>query len=140
LHVTHRTAPPHASLAHPLAPVREPANDTDPRTAHARNSPPLTPKRRARPRTPGPASAVPRTAPDDQPPTEAAAALHDAAPDTLLYTPEQAGRLLNISAAWLRRAAGQGRIPATYLGKHLRFSHQDLTEAIAAARRPASTT
>lgn len=53
----------------------------------------------------------------------------------LLYTVEQAAELLAIPANWLQRAAGDGRIPATYVGKYLRFCDADLDELIASARR-----
>jgi excisionase family DNA binding protein len=58
----------------------------------------------------------------------------------LLYTPEQAAELLAVPASWLRRAAADGRADATYLGKHLRFSRQDLQATIQAHRRRATAT
>lgn len=53
----------------------------------------------------------------------------------LLYTAEQAAELLALPAHWLQRAAGDGRIPATYIGKYLRFCDADLDQLIARARR-----
>jgi len=44
----------------------------------------------------------------------------------LLYTPDQAAVLLAVRPSWLRRAAAEGSIACTYLGKHLRFSDADL--------------
>ncbi|MBR7826619.1 helix-turn-helix domain-containing protein [Actinospica sp. MGRD01-02] len=49
----------------------------------------------------------------------------------LLYTPEQAAVLLTVRPSWLRRAAAEGEIACTYLGKHLRFSDADLHAIIA---------
>jgi excisionase family DNA binding protein len=46
--------------------------------------------------------------------------------DVVLYTPGEAARLLSMPESWLRRKAGQRRIPCTMLGKHLRFSQADL--------------
>ncbi len=50
----------------------------------------------------------------------------DTSADTVLYTPREAARLLSVPESWLRRKAGQRRIPCTMLGKHLRFSQADL--------------
>ncbi|WP_208720379.1 helix-turn-helix domain-containing protein [Amycolatopsis circi] len=47
-------------------------------------------------------------------------------PDQLVYTPEQSARRLTIPESWLRREAGERKIPCTFLGKHLRFSEADL--------------
>lgn len=54
-----------------------------------------------------------------------------------LYTPAEAAELLTVRESWLRRQAGQRRIPCTFLGRHLRFSHQDLDKIIAAGARSA---
>ena len=53
----------------------------------------------------------------------------------LLFTAEQAAVLLAVRASWLRRAAAEGTIASTYLGKHLRFSHADLLAIIATGAR-----
>lgn len=53
----------------------------------------------------------------------------------LLYTPAQAADLLAVSESWLRRQAGQRRIPSTRIGKHLRFSAADLGDIVAAGHR-----
>ena len=53
----------------------------------------------------------------------------------LLFTAEQAAVLLAVRASWLRRAAAEGAIASTYLGKHLRFSHADLLAIIATGAR-----
>jgi excisionase family DNA binding protein len=52
-----------------------------------------------------------------------------------LYTPTEAAALLRVRESWLRRQAGLRRIPSTYLGKHLRFSEDDLRAVIAAGSR-----
>lgn len=46
--------------------------------------------------------------------------------DVVLYTPTAAAKLLAVKESWLRRKAGQRAIPCTFLGKHLRFSTDDL--------------
>ena len=51
--------------------------------------------------------------------------------DAVLYTPGEAARLLSMPESWLRRKAGQRRIPCTMLGKHLRFSQADLARITA---------
>ncbi|SES36410.1 helix-turn-helix domain-containing protein [Actinokineospora terrae] len=56
-------------------------------------------------------------------------------PVALLHTPAQAAELLNVRESWLRRKAGQRQIPASYLGKHLRFSDHDLHAIVDMARR-----
>jgi excisionase family DNA binding protein len=44
----------------------------------------------------------------------------------VLYTPREAAARLAMPESWLRRKAGQRLIPCTKLGKHLRFSPDDL--------------
>ncbi|WP_092778432.1 helix-turn-helix domain-containing protein [Actinokineospora terrae] len=56
----------------------------------------------------------------------------------LLFTPAQAADLLQVKESWLRRRAGQRRVPSTALGKHLRFSRADLERIAADAARPAT--
>ncbi|GAB3006201.1 helix-turn-helix domain-containing protein [Saccharothrix stipae] len=63
-------------------------------------------------------------------------------PDTsrLLRTPAEAAALLAVRESWLRRKAGRREIPCTFLGKHLRFSPDDLTSIVHAGARPARST
>jgi hypothetical protein len=42
---------------------------------------------------------------------------------------------LTIGESWLRRKAGQRLIPCTFVGKHLRFTDDDLRAIVAAGRR-----
>lgn len=49
-----------------------------------------------------------------------------------LYTAEQAAELLQVSPSWLRRKATARAIACTFVGKHLRFSADDLQSIIAA--------
>jgi excisionase family DNA binding protein len=51
----------------------------------------------------------------------------------LLYTPREAADLLRVRESWLRRKAAARQIPCTFLGKHLRFSADDLASIIAQA-------
>lgn len=53
-----------------------------------------------------------------------------------LYTPAEAAQFLRVPESWLRRQAGQRRIPCTYLGKHLRFSVANLRDIADAGSRP----
>lgn len=55
--------------------------------------------------------------------------------DRLLYTPAAAAERLTIGESWLRRKAGQRLIPCTFVGKHLRFTDEDLSAIVAAGRR-----
>jgi excisionase family DNA binding protein len=49
-----------------------------------------------------------------------------------LYTPAAAAERLTVSESWLRRKAGQRFIPGTFIGKHLRFTEEDLRAVVAA--------
>jgi hypothetical protein len=51
----------------------------------------------------------------------------------LLYTLEQAARMLQVRPSLLARRAAARAVPCTFLGKHLRFSRPDLDAIIAAA-------
>ncbi|MFI5591670.1 helix-turn-helix domain-containing protein [Amycolatopsis sp. NPDC051758] len=53
----------------------------------------------------------------------------------LLYTPAAAAERLTVGESWLRRKAGQRLIPCTFIGKHLRFSDEDLRAIVAAGSR-----
>ena len=63
----------------------------------------------------------------------------EAMPQRLLYTPAAAAELLLVRESWLRRRAAALTIPCTFVGKHLRFSHADLTAIVdAGATTPSS--
>ncbi|ADJ43281.1 hypothetical protein AMES_1458 [Amycolatopsis mediterranei S699] len=53
----------------------------------------------------------------------------------LLHTPAAAAERLTVGESWLRRKAGQRLIPCTFVGKHLRFTEDDLRAIIAAGHR-----
>lgn len=53
----------------------------------------------------------------------------------LLFTPEQAGVLLAVSASWLRRGAAEGVIASTYVGRYLRFSPADMASIVRGGAR-----
>jgi excisionase family DNA binding protein len=55
-----------------------------------------------------------------------------AAEEPRLYTAEQVAALLQVSPSWLRKKASARAIPCTFVGKHLRFSANDLAMIIAA--------
>ena len=61
----------------------------------------------------------------------------------LLLTPASAALLLAVPESWLRRKAGRRLIPCTFIGKHLRFSMNDIAaiadhgaQRVAQPRRP----
>lgn len=54
-----------------------------------------------------------------------------------LYTPAEAAILLAVRESWLRRKAGQRRIPCTFVGRHLRFSAADLAGIVENGATPA---
>ncbi|PSL51534.1 excisionase family DNA binding protein [Saccharothrix carnea] len=60
-----------------------------------------------------------------------------AMPARLLHTPAQAARLLAVRESWLRRMAGRREIACTFVGKHLRFSDEDLRSIVQRGSRPA---
>jgi excisionase family DNA binding protein len=87
---------------------------------------------------PSPRPATPQPARQPQPHPAAGAADHPQSaepgtpPGALLYTPEQAAALLQVSPTWLRRKAAARAVPCTFIGKHLRFSRDDLAAILAA--------
>jgi excisionase family DNA binding protein len=72
--------------------------------------------------------------PDDR---AACAATGEVSVGRRVRTPAEAAELLTVRESWLRRQAGQQRIPCTFLGRHLRFSDRDLDAIVAAGSRPA---
>lgn len=56
---------------------------------------------------------------------------------SLLHTPAEAADILAIKESWLRRHAGQRKIPCTFVGKHLRFSDADLHAIVQAGSQSA---
>ncbi|WP_225993967.1 helix-turn-helix domain-containing protein [Actinomadura rudentiformis] len=47
-----------------------------------------------------------------------------------VYTPSEAARVLKIPESWLRKKAASRAIPCTFIGRHLRFSENDLTQIV----------
>ena len=54
----------------------------------------------------------------------------------VLFTPAQAAAQLQVRESWLRRRAARRAVPCTFLGKHLRFSQDDIKQIAAAAAQP----
>lgn len=54
------------------------------------------------------------------------------ASEPLLYTAQQAADMLQVPVSWLRKKASARAVPCTFVGKHLRFSRDDITAIIAA--------
>lgn len=52
-----------------------------------------------------------------------------------LHTPAEAAELLAVPESWLRRKASRRSIPCTFVGKHLRFTSNDLDEIIRSGHR-----
>lgn len=55
----------------------------------------------------------------------------------ILFTPAQAAALLQVRESWLRRRAARRTVPCTFLGKHLRFSAENLQQIASDAAGPA---
>lgn len=107
-------------------------------TYHAHNgadqqASPQTTRAHARRRNTRPRNAA-AARPDREPDGTGPDAGPDAGPPRL-YTPAEAARFLKVPESWLRRQAGQRRIPGTYLGKHLRFSVANLRDIADAGTR-----
>ena len=57
-----------------------------------------------------------------------------------LYTAAEAARILKVRESWLKTKAAARLIPCTFIGKHLRFSDDDLAEIMrAGARQPVTS-
>jgi excisionase family DNA binding protein len=54
-----------------------------------------------------------------------------------MYTPAEAAKILKLRESWLRTKAAARAIPCHFLGKHLRFSDDDIAQIMAeGARKP----
>ena len=58
---------------------------------------------------------------------------------TQLRTPAEAAEILRIRESWLRAKAAARAIPCTFIGKHLRFSDNDIAQIMAEGARPPVT-
>ena len=56
-----------------------------------------------------------------------------------LHTPAEAAEILTIRESWLRTKAARRAIPCTFIGKHLRFSDDDIAKIMAEGERPPAT-
>ena len=57
-----------------------------------------------------------------------------------LHTTTEAAAILKVRESWLKTKAAARLIPCTFVGKHLRFSDDDLTAIMrTGARRPITT-
>jgi hypothetical protein len=57
-----------------------------------------------------------------------------------LHTAAEAARVLKVRESWLKTKAAARLIPCTFVGKHLRFSDDDIAEIMrAGARQPLSS-
>jgi hypothetical protein len=56
---------------------------------------------------------------------------------TELHTPAEAAGILKVRESWLKTKASARLIPCTFVGKHLRFSDDDIAEIMrTGARQP----
>jgi hypothetical protein len=54
-----------------------------------------------------------------------------------LYTAAEAAAMLKVRESWLKTKSAARLIPCTFIGKHLRFSDDDIAEIMkAGARQP----
>jgi excisionase family DNA binding protein len=57
-----------------------------------------------------------------------------------LHTTAEAARVLKVRESWLKTKAAARLIPCTFVGKHLRFSDDDIAEIMkAGARQPVTS-
>ena len=57
-----------------------------------------------------------------------------------LYTAAEAAGILKVRESWLKTKAAARLIPCTFIGKHLRFSDDDVAEIMkAGARQPVTS-
>jgi hypothetical protein len=56
-----------------------------------------------------------------------------------LFTATETAEILKVPESWLKAKATARVIPCTFVGKHLRFSDQDISEIINVGARPALT-
>ena len=57
-----------------------------------------------------------------------------------LHTAAEAAGILKVRESWLKTKAAARMIPCTFIGKHLRFSDDDIAEIMkAGARQPVTT-
>lgn len=60
--------------------------------------------------------------------------------DGQLYTAAEAAGILKVRESWLKTKAAARLIPCTFIGKHLRFSDDDIAEIMrAGARQPVTS-
>jgi excisionase family DNA binding protein len=52
-----------------------------------------------------------------------------------LHTPADAAEILTVPESWLRKKAAARVIPCTFLGKHLRFSDEDIDAIVRSGAR-----
>ena len=59
---------------------------------------------------------------------------------TQLHTASEAASILKVRESWLKTKAAARAIPCTFVGKHLRFSDNDIAEIVSVgARRPVTS-
>ncbi len=57
-----------------------------------------------------------------------------------IYTAAEAAGILKVRESWLKTKAAARLIPCTFIGKHLRFSDDDIAEIMkAGAREPVTS-
>jgi excisionase family DNA binding protein len=69
-------------------------------------------------------------------PDRPAADLTQETSEPILYTADQAAKLLQVRPSWLRRKATARAVPCRFVGKHLRFSRADIDAIADASAQP----
>ncbi|MBL1102045.1 helix-turn-helix domain-containing protein [Streptomyces coffeae] len=124
--------------------MKKPHNTVEPNklrppllTARASNPAHGPPPETAYPSPPAAASSAddPEAGPNAPDPPDSGAHKPQHHPHQLLNTAEQAAVLLQVPASWLRKKAAADQIPYTKVGRHLRFSTDDLNAIIRSGAR-----
>jgi excisionase family DNA binding protein len=59
--------------------------------------------------------------------------------EPVLLTLDEAAALLSVPASWLKQRVARHTVACTRLGRHIRFTHEQLTAIIDAAAQPVLT-
>lgn len=56
-----------------------------------------------------------------------------------LLTVDEAAELLSVPASWLRKRVAERKVPCTRLGRHVRFTREQLQDVITASSQPVAS-
>lgn len=57
-----------------------------------------------------------------------------------LLTVEEAAERLNVPASWLRKRVAERKVACTRLGRHIRFTQEQLTQVVESCAQPVAST